>query len=130
MTKRHLAVKNLHARNRLAPPRRHLSPPDPNDELKTIVREGLVSMKLAEREQFVQALEAELHRAGLTMRVFLVPLGIPGHSPAELTPNEVGHLIRFLKINIPQAAAPVRKTMSRFNVFAEKTQHVHNRLAA
>ncbi len=125
--KRHFATRSLHARNRLAHSDQPL--PDPND-IRSIVRDALVSMNMAEREEFILSLEDELRRAGLDMRSYLVPLGIPGHSPSELTPNEVGHLIRFLKINIPQAAAPVQKAMSRFNVFAEKPQHNNDRLAA
>lgn len=127
--KRYLVVKHLHKRNGAARLRQQtvLSAPD---ELKATVYEGLVAMNMAEREEFIQTLEAEMRSAGLSMRTYLVPLGIPAHSPQDLTPTEVGHLIRFLKINIPQATATVQKVMSRFNVFAEKTQHNHNRLAA
>ena len=127
--KREIAIKNRQTRARSAKAHRAL-PSDPNDELKRMVRDGLVAMNMAEREAFIEALEAELRRAGLSLRGYLVPLGIPGHSPAELTPNGVGHLVRFLKINIPRAMAPVQKTMSRFTVFAEKPQPVHSRLAA
>jgi hypothetical protein len=87
-------------------------------------------MNMAEREEFIQMLETEMRRNSLNMRAYLVPLGIPGRSPEDLTPTEVGHLIRFLKINVPAAMAAVEKAMARFSVFAEKAQQPHNRLAA
>ena len=79
-----------------------LSTLDPN-ELKSLVRDGLVAMNMADREDFIQGLETEMRRANLNMRAYLIPLGIPGRSPEDLTPTEVGHLIRFLKMNVPQA---------------------------
>ena len=87
-------------------------------------------MNMAEREDFIQTLETEMRRASLNMRAYLVPLGIPGRSPEDLTPTEVGHLIRFLKINVPAATPAVEKAMSRYGVFAEKAQQTHARLAA
>src|ERR1051325_1663316 len=101
---------------------------DPND-LKSIVRDGLVSMNMAEREDFIQSLEAELRRANLNMRAYLIPLGIPGRSPEDLTPTEVGHLVRFLKINVPQSMPVVQRVMARYSIFAEKSGH-GDRLAA
>src|SRR5882724_7375257 len=38
------------------------------DELKAVVRDGLVGMSMTEREQFIGTLEAELRRSGLNMR--------------------------------------------------------------
>src|ERR671927_232989 len=102
---------------------------DPN-ELKGIVRDGLVAMTMADREEFIQSLETEMRRANLNMRAYLIPLGIPGRSPDDLTPTEVGHLVRFLKINVPQAMTAVEKAMSRYSIFAEKAQMTHGRLAA
>jgi hypothetical protein len=102
---------------------------DPN-ELKSVVRDGLVSMTMAEREDFIQGLEAEMRRANLNMRAYLIPLGIPGRSPEDLTPTEVGHLIRFLKINVPQAMTAVERAMARFGIFAEKANQTGDRLAA
>jgi hypothetical protein len=102
--------------------------PDPT-ELKSIVRDGLVSMTMAEREEFIQALEAEMRRVNLNMRAYLIPLGIPGRSPEDLTPTEVGHLIRFLRINVPQATIAVDKTIARYGIF-EKAGQSDDRIAA
>lgn len=89
------------------------------DELKAVVRDGLVGMNMTEREEFIGALEAELRRAGLNMRGYLVPLGIPGRNTEELTPTEVAHLIRFLKLNVPQAMTAVERTLARYDFSTE-----------
>jgi hypothetical protein len=102
---------------------------DPN-ELKSLVRDGLVAMNMADREDFIQGLETEMRRTNLNMRAYLIPLGIPGRSPEDLTPTEVGHLIRFLKINVPQAMPAIERALARYEVFAEKISHSGDRLAA
>ena len=100
------------------------------DELKSFVRNALVSMKLTEREDFIQALEVEMRRANLDMRTYLIPLGIPGRNTEDLTPTEVGHLIRFLKMIVPEAMLPVERVTARYDVFAQKVPHSVVRLAA
>jgi len=88
------------------------------NELKTTVRDGLVAMGMTEREEFIGTLEAEMRRAGLNMRAYLVPLGIPGHSPEELTPTEVAHLIRFLKLNVSKAMPAIERALGRYSSLA------------
>jgi hypothetical protein len=100
------------------------------DELKNAVRDGLVSMTISDRIGFIEALESELRKLDLNIRAYLVPLGIPGRSAEDLTPNEVGHLVRFLKINVPKAIPAIERAMSRYSAFAEKSGKVGSRLAA
>lgn len=102
---------------------------DPN-EIKSIVRDGLAKMTLADREEFIQILEAEMKRSNLNLRAYLVPLGIPGRTPEELTPTEVGHLIRFLKINVTNALKAIERTLSSFTIFDETMGVNRTRLAA
>ena len=99
-------------------------------ELKEIVRDGLVGMNTTEREEFIGTLEAEMRRAGLNMRAYLIPLGIPGRSPEDLTPTEVAHMIRFLKLNIPQAMPAIERALSRYEVFSAGTDGKGHRIAA
>src|ERR1044072_8361670 len=114
---KNIQTRNLQTRNQVARTgQRTLDP----TELKSIVRDGLVTMNMSEREEFIQALETEMRRANLNMRAYLIPLGIPGRSPEDLTPTEVGHLVRFFKINVPQAMSAVTRTMARYAIFAEK----------
>ena len=93
------------------------------NELKTRVRDGLVAMNMTEREEFIGTLEAEMRRAGLNMRAYLVPLGIPGHSPEDLTPTEVAHLIRFLKLNVSKAMPAIDRALGSFVDHDGKTNH-------
>ena len=100
------------------------------DDLKKMVRDGLVAMTHEDREAFIQALETELRRAGLSMCAYLIPLGIPAMTIAELTPSDIGHLARFLKINMPRAMPVIEKAMAGFAAFAEHQGVSDHRLAA
>jgi hypothetical protein len=103
---------------------------DEPERLKQLVRDGLIRMNGAEREHFIQALETELRHIHLSIRTYLIPLGIPARSPDELMPLEVAHLIRFLKINVPRAMPAVAQAMSRFTVLAAQEETAGDRLAA
>jgi len=125
--KKTILGRNLQTRNNLATASRKTL--DPN-ELKNLVRDGLMALSMPEREEFIQTLGAEMKRASLSIRAYLVPLGIPARSPEDLTPTEVGHLIRFLRINVPQATSAVERAMARYSIFAEKAGQTHDRMAA
>ena len=99
-------------------------------ELKEIVRDGLVAMNIAEREDFIRTLEAEMRRAGLNMRAYLIPLGIPGRSPEDLTPTEVAHMMRFLKLNVPQAMPAIEGSLSQYGHFTNVIGEKGHRIAA
>ncbi len=99
-------------------------------ELKELVRDGLVAMNITEREEFIDTLEAELRRSGLNMRAYLIPLGIPGRSPEDLTPTEVAHMMRFLKLNVPQAMPAIERALSRYDIFSAGTDGKGHRIAA
>ena len=100
------------------------------EDLKNVVRDELVLMSKTDREVFVEVLEIEMERANFSMRSYLIPLGIPGRTPDELTPTEIGHLVRFLKINVPRAMPAVQRAMARFSAFAECQGPSDRRLAA
>ncbi|MCI0487278.1 MAG: hypothetical protein L0229_11840 [Blastocatellia bacterium] len=119
-------AKNIKSKNRVAISFGSL---DPN-ELKGVVRDGLVSMTLTDREEFIRTLEAEMRRISLNVRSYLIPLGIPGRTPDDLTPTEVGHLIRYLKINVPNAMPAIEHVLAGYSVFAEKSGQHAGPLAA
>lgn len=100
------------------------------DELKAVVRDGLVGMTMTDREEFIRTLEAELRRAGLNMRGYLVPLGIPGRSTEELTPTEVAHLVRFLKLNVPHAMPAVERAITHYESFSMEDGGKGHKIAA
>lgn len=100
------------------------------DELKGVVRDGLFAMNAAERAEFIVSMENEMRHEGLHLSSYLVPLGIPGRSAEDLTPTEVGHLVRYLKINVPQAMRAVDKAMAHFSAFVDKMGQIGHPLAA
>jgi len=82
--------------------------------------DGLANMTMSDREEFIRTLEAEMRRISLNVRAYLIPLGIPGRTPEDLTPSEVGHLVRYLKLTVPQAMPAVERAMARYSVFSGK----------
>jgi hypothetical protein len=99
-------------------------------ELKEVVRDGLVAMNIADRDGFIRTLEAEMRRTGLNMRAYLIPLGIPGRSPEDLTPTEIAHMMRFLKLNVPQAMPAIERSLARYEVFSTIIGGKGHRIAA
>ena len=89
------------------------------DDVKDAVRDALSLMTWPEQVEFIEALESEMRRANLSVSHYLIPLGIPGMTPEELTPIEVGHLVRFLKLHVRQAMPAVERAMARLEVFRE-----------
>ena len=100
------------------------------NSLKDVVRDSLMAMSLPERDEFIRTLETEARRVNVNLRAYLVPIGIPGRSTEDMTPTEIGHLARFLKINVPKAMAALERAMAHFPVFAEKMSRSGHPLAA
>jgi hypothetical protein len=88
------------------------------DKLRDLVREMLILMEALERKLFIKTLEYEMSRSGLSIRPYLIPLGIAAEYAEDLTPNEVGHLIRFFRINVPKAMLAVVRVLDDCPVLA------------
>ena len=83
------------------------------DRMKDSVREMLVLMEALERKLFIKTLEYEMSCSGLSMRDYLIPLGILSTRAEDLTPNDVGHLVRFFRINVPKAMPAVLRVLDQ-----------------
>jgi hypothetical protein len=83
--------------------------------LKTEVRRGMLLMTLDERQRFIRALEYEMNRLGFTMRSYLVPLGISAVEFGDLSANDVGHLIRYLRITVPKLMPSIERVLSDYS---------------
>jgi len=94
------------------------------DQLKDSVREMLILMEAVERKLFIKTLEYEMLRSGLSIRTYLIPLGIGAECADDLTPTEVGHLIRFFKINVPKAMSAVWRVLAGCPVLATGSELV------
>jgi len=121
-------AKNIQTKNHSAT--KHVYDTLDANELKSVVRDGLVSMTPAEREEFIKVLDSEMKRVKLSMRAYLVPLGIPARSVEELTPTEVGHLVRYLKLTVPESIRAIERAVAKYPAFAAGAAHNGHRLAA
>jgi hypothetical protein len=92
---------------------------DETDAVKNTVRNALLLMSWAEQVEFIKALETEMRRENLSISHYLIPLGIPGMKAEELTPTEVGHLVRFLKMHVRAAMPALERAMARLEVFRQ-----------
>jgi hypothetical protein len=113
---REIVIRGTRSGRRTATPEKGSVDPD---DLKLLVSDGLFAMTTTEREAFILALERDLRAAHLCMRLYLFPLGISAHLPQDLTPGDVGHLIRFLKISVPGAMGVVDRVAELFAVSPE-----------
>ena len=125
-TKGRTMAKKIQTKNEAT--KRNQTQLDPN-ELKGVIRDGLANMSMPDREEFFRTLEAEMRKISLNVRAYLIPLGIPGRSPEDLTPSEVGHLVRYLKLTVPKAMPAVERAMARYTVFSGNAEP-GSRLAA
>jgi hypothetical protein len=91
-----------------------------SDELKAIVRDGLILMDQPEREQLIRDLAGEMKVAGLTMSSHLLMIGIPATDLSELTPNEVGHFVRFIEMTAPRFMPAIERVLARYIAFWRK----------
>lgn len=76
------------------------------DIIREKVRVRLQTLNRPEFLSFISVLDQLMMRSGLNLRDYLVPVGIPGQKPADLTPYELAHLARFFRLNVPLAVQP------------------------
>lgn len=88
------------------------------DDLKNMVCDELISMSRTDCELFIETLCNEVERDSFSVSSYLIPMGI-AKTAAELTAIEVGHLIRFLKINVPAAMPAIERAIAQFPAFAK-----------
>ena len=112
------AVTSTAAASSTAPSRRWKS----SDELKAIVRDGLLLIEQPEREQLIRDLEREMNQAGLTLSSHLILIGIHAKSHSELTPNEVGHFVRFINMTAPRLMPAIERVLARYLAFCREKE--------
>ena len=122
-------IRPKSTRNRGHRPTSETASPDAAD-LKSLVRDAMFFMTPDQCTDFIEALETEMRSANLSIRQYLIPLGISARKPEEMTPTEVGHLVRYLKINTPQVTPALERAMARFGILAEGRRATDHFLAA
>jgi hypothetical protein len=72
------------------------------DRLRDQVRRALLKLSAREWIAVRDQLLARLQQAGLNVSSSLFALGITAKVPAELTPSDMAHLVRYVRINAPE----------------------------
>jgi len=73
------------------------------DELRQVVQEAVSSISEEQRAAYIRRLLSTLGELGLNVPALLFTSGVVEQEPADLTPAEIAHLIRHVRINVPWA---------------------------
>lgn len=73
------------------------------DDLRNQVQKTLSTLSEADRQTLRQRLIAGLTQAGVNVGSSLFMLGIPAANLNDLTPTDMGKLLRYIRINFPSA---------------------------
>jgi hypothetical protein len=79
--------------------------------LRNGVYRALSKVALYERVPLYKNLIGDLEKAGINVGSRLFLLGIPAKIPEELTPSDIGKLIRSVYINEPQVVKAISATL-------------------
>ncbi|HLA11897.1 MAG TPA: hypothetical protein VJ023_15025 [Pyrinomonadaceae bacterium] len=79
--------------------------------LRNGLYKALSRFALPERVLLYKRLIGDLEKAGIRVGSRLFLLGIPAKIPEELTPSDIGKLIRSVYLNEPQAIAAISETL-------------------
>ena len=79
--------------------------------LRNGLYKALSSLALPERVLLYERLIGDLEKVGIRVGSRLFLLGIPAKIPEELTPSDIGKLIRSVYFNEPQAIAAISETL-------------------
>ena len=81
------------------------------DDLRDKLRQALALLPEEARTPLYNKLLTGLEEASVNVASALLVLGIPARTPAELTPSDVGKLLRFVRINRPEAIAALAEPL-------------------
>ncbi|HET9530337.1 MAG TPA: hypothetical protein VFQ92_08300 [Blastocatellia bacterium] len=82
------------------------------DRLREMVFNALKALSPDERGRLRDKLLSDLRRAGVNLMSGLVELGIPARASDELSPNDVAKIVRYVRINSPEAVTVVGASLS------------------
>jgi hypothetical protein len=71
------------------------------DDLRNQVQRRLSTLREADSKLLRRRLVTGLAKAGVQIGPSLFMLGIPATSPDDLTPTDMGKLLRYIRINFP-----------------------------
>jgi hypothetical protein len=101
------------------------------DELRDAVRDSLLALKFDERVVLVDKLIAGFKKARLNLGAAVMLLGIQGETVNDLTPSDIAHLVRYVRINNPAILACVKPQLGELlGIETETKQRSTSRKAA
>ena len=71
------------------------------EELREVVQKAVSSISEEQRASYSRRLVSTLFELGLNVPAILYQSGVVEQEPADLTPVEIAHLIRYVRINVP-----------------------------
>lgn len=96
---------------------------DPN-QLRDSVRDSLLALPFEARADYRDQILSSLAAAGAKLGSIAVLLGISARQADEITPSELAHLIRYVRINSPQFIATSATAISRMMETADRIRRV------
>lgn len=73
------------------------------DWLRDRVFKALIRISPDERSRFRDNILSDLRKAGVNIMSGLIKLGIPATTPDDLSPSDVAKLVRYVRMNRPEA---------------------------
>ncbi|MEW6730041.1 MAG: hypothetical protein AB1489_01770 [Acidobacteriota bacterium] len=86
----------------------------PPNILKDMVSAAVMRMDMAQRITFLKDFLSTLNKAGINVNSYLLILGIDTKRVQDITPNDFGHLIRYLRLNHAHKFSAVTQVMQRY----------------
>jgi hypothetical protein len=91
-------------------------------ELCDAVRGAMVVVPLEDRISITEKLLGALQGSRLNVGSILLLLGIHADSVEELTPSDVGYLVRYIRINSPSVLPALKRPLAELFELAGKVQ--------
>jgi len=90
------------------------------NELCDAVRGAMVTVSVDDRISIKEKLLAALRNSRLNVGSILLLLGIHADTVDELTPSDVGYLVRYIRINSPDVLSTLKRPLAELFETADK----------
>lgn len=123
-------LKKGKSKNRQSSGRDSVSTYDPRtatpNELCDAVRGAMVAVSLDDRISIKEKLLSAINGSRLNVGSILLLLGIHADTVEELTPSDVGYLVRYIRMNSPDVLTALRRPLGELFEIANRVQRVQH----
>ena len=92
------------------------------NELCDAVRSAMVAVPLEDRISIKEKLLSAIQASKVNVGSILLLLGIHADSVDELTPSDIGYLVRYIRMNSPEVVGSLRRPLSELFEMAVRAQ--------